>query len=126
MYDPAFDPIERLAERRVRIVNRSLNNHDAIWLPRHNVVVLDTNIDPAMKRPVLTHEWVHVINNDPGGHHPRNEARANLISAMVLTDPDRWADLTPIYDDYDHICLEIGITRGQFMAYYQHHTRRAA
>ncbi|MCW2286934.1 hypothetical protein EDF60_1579 [Leucobacter luti] len=81
---------------------------------------------PTLRTAVLTHEYLHVVNNDPGGHNPRNEARANLMAALTLIDPNRWSDLTSIHSDYDHICLELGITRAQFMAYYQFTTRKVA
>ncbi|WP_461638642.1 ImmA/IrrE family metallo-endopeptidase [Leucobacter sp. BZR 635] len=126
LFNPAFDPLERLAELNVRVVRRPLKDHDALWFPNHRVVVMDGNLSPARLRAVLTHEYIHVAYNDPEGHHPRNEARANLISATILIDPDQWAALTPIYADYDHICLELGITREQFVAYYQHNLRKAA
>lgn len=90
------------------------------------MILLDPNVNPALKIAVLTHECFHVVNNDPGGHNPRNEARANLMSALTLIDPSKWADLTSVHSDYDHICLELGITRAQFMAYYQFTTRKAA
>ncbi|MBC9953275.1 hypothetical protein ICM05_01250 [Leucobacter sp. cx-42] len=126
MYDPAFDPLERLADRGVQIIQHQLHKNDAIWIPRRNLIIVDEALHPMMLRPTLTHEWVHVINSDPGGHYPRFENRADLISARILTDPNQWADLTKIHGDYDHICLEIGITRGQFMAYYQDQLRKAA
>lgn len=126
MYDPTFDPVERLTALNVRLVSHPLYRHDALWVPRRRMVIVNEHLEPAHVTPVLTHEYVHVINDDPGGHHPRNEARANLISALILTNPNRWADLTAIHSDYDHICLELGITREQFVAYYQHQLRRAA
>lgn len=126
MFNPAFDPLERLAELNVRVARRPLKNHDALWFPSHRAVVADVELSPARLRAVLTHEYIHAAYNDPEGHHARNEARANLLSAMILIDPSQWASLTPIYTDYDHICLELEITREQFVAYYQHNLRRAA
>lgn len=126
MFNPAFDPLERLADLNVRVVRRPLNDHDGLWFPNHKAVVADEKLSPARLRAVLTHEYVHAVYNDPEGHHPRNEARADLYSAMILIDPRQWESLTPIYTDYDHICLELGITREQFVAYHRHTLRKAA
>ena len=79
-----------------------------------------------MERAVLAHECAHAENNDPAGHHPRNESRANLAAAQRLINPREWNALTRVYGDYDRICVDLGITREQFIAYHEHEARRAA
>ncbi len=126
-YDPTFDPVERFEDLKIPVISHTLHNAHAIWVPEryeHGMVLLNRNIPPWLVRPTLAHEHAHVANGDCGGHHPRNEARANLHSALRLTDPEKWDELTAIHSDYDYICLEIGITRRQFRAYADHRKQK--
>ncbi|WP_025132758.1 hypothetical protein [Leucobacter sp. PH1c] len=123
-YDPAYDPVELLDRMKTRIVVHSIEL-PAIWVPERNMVIRDRNLRPDLIRPVLAHECVHVEHSDPGGHHPRNEARANLHSALRITNPGEWDKLTACHSDYDRICIELGITRSQFLAYHEHRKRLA-
>ncbi|QAB17099.1 hypothetical protein Leucomu_03460 [Leucobacter muris] len=124
-YDPAYDPVEHLDRMKIRLVVHSIGL-PAIWVPERNMVVRDRGLRADLIRPVLGHECVHVENGDPGGHHPRHEVRSNLHSALRLIDPAEWAKLTASHSDYDRICLELGITRSQFLAYHDHERRSAA
>ena len=126
MYDPSFDPVAKINALGVRIVKKPLQHNDAIWIPHRKLVILDPFMAPSRVKPVLTHEYAHIINGDQGGHDPRSEARANLVSSLILTDPIAWEDLTRIHSDYDHICIELGLTREQFIAYHHHRSRRKA
>ena len=125
-YDPAYDPLEHLEKLKVRHVRHALNGHNAIWVPERRMVITDRNLRSELFRPTLAHECDHVVNDDCAGHHPRNEARANLHSAFRLIDPKLWESLTPFHSDYDQICLEVGITRRQFLAYYDYTKRQEA
>lgn len=125
-YDPAYDPVEHLDRMGVRIVRHSLNNSNAIWVPERKFVILDRKLRSDLVRPTLGHECVHVEFNDAGGHHPKNESRANLHSGLRLTSPSLWESLTAIHSDYDYICLELGITRRQFLAVYDYRKQQAA
>ncbi|KKI20584.1 MULTISPECIES: hypothetical protein [Bacteria] len=116
-YDPAYDPVDHLARMGVELELRPLKKHAALWVPEERKVLLDPKVPAHVVRPVLGHECSHAENEDPGGHHPRNEARANLHSALRITNPDEWAALIASLADYDRICLELGLTRGQFIAY---------
>lgn len=117
MYDPKYDPLEHLDQMGVRLIKHTLTQHDAIWIPERRIVLLDRKLSVEHVRPVLAHECVHVEHGDPGGHHPKNEFRANLQSALRLINPTEWDTLSNTLDDYDRICLELGITRAQFLAY---------
>ena len=125
-YDPAYDPVEHLDQMRIPIIRHRLDGHNAIWVPERPMVIVDRGLRADLLRPTLAHECDHVAHNDAGGHHPRNEARANLHSALRLIDPAQWDALTPIHSDYDYICLELGITRRQFRAYLEHRRRADA
>lgn len=125
-YDPAYDPVEHLDRLKVRIVKHTLSRENAIWSPERRMIVLGRNLAPELVRPTLTHECDHVLHDDCGGHHVRNEARANLHSAIRLINPVEWKKLTRAHSDYDRICLELGITRRQFRAYHENELRTAA
>ncbi|MCW2289121.1 hypothetical protein [Leucobacter luti] len=125
-YDPAYDPLEHLDQMKIHHVRHTLNGHNAIWVPERRMVISDRNLRSELLRPTLAHECDHAVNDDCAGHHPRNESRANLHSAFRLIYPPLWDSMTALHSDYDQICLEIGITRRQFRAYYDHHRRLAA
>lgn len=125
MYNPTYDPVEHLDQLKTKLLRHTLNSHEAIWIPERRLVLLDRSIREDRIKPVLAHECVHVEHNDMGGHHPRNEARADTISALRTIDPAEWRALTRATDDYDRICLDLGITRAQFMAFHTHHQRQA-
>lgn len=110
----------------VRFVRHTLRDNNALWVPGRRLVVSDRALRHDLVRPTLAHECSHVEYNDTGGHHPRAEARANLHSALRLVNPALWDDLTSFVADYDEICLELGITRRQFRAYYEHKRRTDA
>lgn len=123
-YDPAYDPLEHLDLMKVRLVRHTLSDHNALWVPERQMVIVDRNLRSDLLRPTLAHECDHAEKQDCGGHAPRNEARANLCSAQRLINPSLWDELTPIVSDYDEICLELGVTRRQFRAYYEDRRRK--
>lgn len=128
-YDPAFDPVERFDRLKIPVITHTLRNANALWVPERYVngmVLLNRGLASELVRPTLAHEHSHVANGDCGGHHPSNEARANLHSALRLINPDAWKELTALHSDYDYICLELGITRRQFRAYAEHQQREEA
>lgn len=110
----------------VRIVYHPLRANKGLWVPDRRMILCRPNMRPFIERAVLAHECAHAEHNDPSGHHARNEARANLVAAQRLIDPREWSELTRVYSDYDRICVELGITREQFIAYHQHTKRKAA
>lgn len=126
MTPQVYDPHAHAEKMGVRIIYHPLRASKGIWVPDKRIILCRPNLRPFVERAVLAHECVHAEHNDPAGHHPRNEARANLIAAQRLIDPREWSELTRVYSDYDHICLELGITREQFMAYHLHQLRKAA
>jgi len=122
-YDPVFDPVERFDQLKIPVITHTLRNANALWVPEryeNGMVLLHRGLRSELVRPTLTHEHAHVANGDCGGHHPSNEARANLHSALRLINPGAWNELTALHTDYDYICLELGITRRQFRAYHDH------
>ncbi|KAM9867055.1 hypothetical protein ACIFOC_00377 [Leucobacter aridicollis] len=120
MYDPKYDPVEHLDALKVRLVKHTLHHEYAIWAPERRLVAIDRNTPAHLVRPVLSHEADHAEKNDVGGHHSKNETRANLNSALRLINPSEWDLLAATLTDYDRICLELGITRAQFRAYHEH------
>lgn len=125
MYDPVYDPVEHLDALGVRLVRHKLESHDAIWIPERRMVIVDRGIRADRCRPVLAHECVHVEHDDLPGHNPRQENRADLVSARRLINEAEWAVLTRTHEDYDYICNELGVTRQQFLAFnsYKHKTK---
>ncbi len=119
-YDPQYDPLEHLDQMGVRLVKRTLFHANAIWLPSQKAVAISSSIRSDLVHPTLSHECSHAENDDCGGHHPRNEARADLHAALRNVNPTEWDRLMGVHHDYDAICLELGITRRQFRAYFHH------
>lgn len=116
MYQPGYDPHAHADEMNVRVVYHSLRDNYGIWVPERRMIIVDRGCPAHLVTPVLSHECDHALNNDPAGHHPRNEARANLNSARRLANLAEFDGLIAIYADYDRICLELGLTREQFTA----------
>lgn len=128
-YDPTFDPLEQFDLMKIPVITHALQGANAIWVPEryeNGMILLNRGIEPWLVRPTLTHEHSHAIHADCGGHHPSNEARANLHSALRIINPATWDELTAVHADYDYICIELGITRRQFRAYAEHRRREAA
>lgn len=128
-YDPTFDPLEQFDRLKIPVITHSLRETNALWVPEryeNGMVLVNRGLEPYLLRPTLTHEYAHATNGDCGGHHPSNEARANLHSALRLVDPHAWIELTSIHSDYDYICIELGVTRRQFRAYADHRRREHA
>ncbi|MGW9020702.1 hypothetical protein ACWGOE_04360 [Leucobacter chromiiresistens] len=126
MYDPSYDPVAELAKMGIRIVRHSLKHANAIWVRERRLVIVDRGLRPDLVRPTLAHEHQHAVNGDPGGHNHRDESRAVLESAKILIDPAEWDVLTYAHDDYDRVCMELGVMRDQFLAYYRFRQMRAA
>ena len=119
-FDPTYDPLEHLDRGRVRLVKRVMFHSNAVWIPDRQTVVMNAGLRSDLVRPTLAHECFHAENNDFGGHHPKNEARADLHSALRLIDPTEWDRLAGVQEDYDAMCIELGITRRQFRKYHEH------
>ena len=115
-----YDPHAHAEQMNVRVVYHPLRASKGLWVPEQRMILLRPRMRPFVERAILTHECDHAAHDDPAGHDPRNEARANLNAAMRLIDPREWAELTRIYPDYDKICIELGITREMFRAYAAH------
>lgn len=128
-YDPTFDPLERFEQLKIPVITHTLRDANALWVPEryeNGMVLVNRGLPSGLIRPTLAHEHAHVANGDCGGHHPSNEARANLHSALRLINPHAWDELTSIHSDYDYICIELGITRRQFRAYAEHRQQEDA
>lgn len=119
-YDPAYDPVEHIESMGFTLIRHTLRDAWAITIPHQKRVLWDPKMPAHIRKPVLSHEGGHIENNDPGGHHPRNEARADLHAALRNVNPAEWDSLMGLHHDYDAICIELGITRAQFRAYYAH------
>jgi len=115
-----YDPDAHAERMGVKYVYHPLRASKGLWLPEHGIILIRPGLRPFVERAVKAHENDHAEHDDPPGHHPRNEARANLNAAMKLIDPREWAELIRIYPDYDKICIELGITREMFRAYAEH------
>lgn len=112
-----YDPHAHAQELGVRVEYHPLRASKGLWVPEHRLILLRPRMRPFIERAVLTHECMHAMHDDPPGHDPKREARANLEAARRLIDPREWAELTRIYPDYDRICMELGVTREMFRAY---------
>lgn len=125
-YDPAYDPVEHIKAHGFKIIRHTLERCWAITNSARRQVLWDPRMPAHLEFGIFGHEASHVENLDPGGHHPRNEARADLHSALRRVNPVEWERLVGVHHDYDAICIELGITRGQFRALHEHERRKAA
>lgn len=123
MASPLYDPREHAEEMKVPIIRHTLDGIYGAWIPGKRVILLSRTIPAELEVPVLAHECDHAEHDDPAGHHPKYETRANLHAALRLIDEDEFEVLTTMYADYDRICLELGITREQFLAYRDYRSR---
>ncbi|UOR02006.1 hypothetical protein MUN77_01350 [Leucobacter allii] len=125
-YDPSYDPVEHLDRMGVRLIKRTMFHTNAIWIPEQRTVAMNRGLRADLVHATLSHECSHAENDDCGGHHPRNEGRADLHSALRNINPLEWERLVGINDDYDALCLELRITRRQFRAYHRHRLQKVA
>lgn len=81
------------------------------WLPRHKIILLRQGLGPRNRLHTLAHELGHAVHDDPPGHHPRHEARAERWAANVLIDPHEYRELEMMYEGHlGAIAAEMGVT----------------
>lgn len=81
------------------------------WYPSQRLIVVHPDLGPRNRVHTLGHELGHAAHDDPAGHHPRHEHRADLYAAKLLIDPREYAELETIYDGRPGaIAAELGIT----------------
>lgn len=81
------------------------------WFPSEKIIVVRPDLGPCNRVHTLGHELGHAAHDDPAGHNPRDEARADLYAADLLIDPREYAELEIIYDGHlGAIAAEMGVT----------------
>lgn len=81
------------------------------WLPRQKLILLCPDLGPRNRLHTLAHELGHAVHDDPPGHHPRLEARAERWAADQLVNPREYAELEMMYDGHlGAIAAEMGVT----------------
>ena len=81
------------------------------WFPAQRLIVVRPDLGPCNRVHTLAHELGHAAHDDPAGHHPRYEARADSFAADLLIDPREYAELEIIYDgQIGAIAAEMGVT----------------
>lgn len=115
-----YDPWEHAEQMGVNVHFYPLRSVLGAWVPSERTILIRPGMAPFMERAILAHECAHAERDDPAGHHPGNEAKANLAAARRLINRDEIVDLLNIYSDYDHICRELGVTREMFIEYTKH------
>lgn len=81
------------------------------WVPRKRLILLRPGLGPRNRLHTLAHEMGHAVHDDPAGHHPRHEARAERWAANFLVDPREYAELERMYDGHlGAIASEMGVT----------------
>lgn len=126
MAQTLYDPREHADEMKVPIIRHTLRGLHAAWIPGKRVILLNRNIPSELETPVLAHECDHAEHDDPPGHHRRYESRADLHAAQRLIDAREFGILTSVYTDYDRICIELGVTREQFLAFREYRSQQVA
>lgn len=124
MVTTLYDAWEHADSMEIPVVRRKLTMNYGGWFPAQRLIILDIDLPQEFEMPILAHECDHAEHNDPPGHHHRFEARANLHSAQRLIDPREFDAQTAMTQDYDRICLELGVTREQFVAYNEYRKRQ--
>lgn len=83
----------------------------AAWLPNQNAVTVRIGMDDAETLCALAHELGHAHYNDPPGHDPRFEARADRFAAQLLISPIDYALAERAYGPHpSRLAAELGVT----------------
>lgn len=108
----------------VSIVSRPLP-HDVCGLydAETNLILIDPRMTYAQKRSTLVHELVHWFHGDTGCNPMSNgkeEARARREAAMILIDPQKYAEAEAIHDgDAYAIACELDVAAQTIEDYQQ-------
>lgn len=80
------------------------------WTGR--LISLRHGMSDAQTRSTIAHEIAHAVRQDPPGHNPAHEARADRAAAHLLITPDAYAQAELMFGtDIDRIAAELGTTR---------------
>lgn len=97
------------------------------WYPSQRLIVVAPSLGPRNRVHTLAHELGHAAHNDPAGHHPKYEQRADLYAANLLIDPREYAELERIYDGQaGAIAAELGVTVSLLATWRDHIERTTA
>lgn len=106
-----IDALIDVAEARGYRVHWHRGGPKAAWLPGTRVVTLRHGMDDAQTVSSLAHELGHAYYNDPPGHRPEHEARANRFAARLLISPADYAAAEQLYGSYpSRLAHELGVT----------------
>lgn len=111
-----YDPWEHAKELGIQVHYYPLKTYLGYWLPQHKTILIKPRLRSFMEHSVLAHELVHAEYNDPAGHFPKHEARANRIAASRLIDPRSLQTLLKLYPLDDNLCHELGVSRELLLA----------
>lgn len=112
-----YDPHAHAESMRIHVEYHPLKTALGLWIPERQSIFIKPGLSGLMERSVLAHELVHLEFNDPPGHNPRYEHRANRIAAQRLIDPRAFKQLIRIYPVGDHLCHELGVSRELLIEY---------
>lgn len=122
----------RLAEDlKVRVEDdneqKLASTHLGGWFPVERLILIRPGLGPRNRLHAIAHELGHAVHDDPPGHQPRYEQRADLFAAKLLIDPREYAELEIIYDGQPGaIADELGITTSLLATWRRQYERDSA
>jgi len=83
------------------------------WFPDDRLILIRRGLGYRNRLHAIAHELGHATHDDPAGHVPRHELRAERYAAQLLIDPHEYAELETMYDgNPGAIAAELGVTVG--------------
>lgn len=120
-----IDALIDVAEARGYEVRWHRGGPKAAWLPHQNAVTVRIGMDDAETLCALAHELGHAHYNDPAGHYPRFEARADRFAAQLLISPIDYALAEKAYGPHpSRLAAELGVTVHMINVWRDFHERK--
>lgn len=99
-------------------------NHLGGWFPTERLILVRPGLGPRNRLHAIAHELGHAVHDDPAGHLPRHEKRAEIYAAHLLINPREYAELEIIYDGQPGaIADELGVTASLLATWRVHYAR---
>lgn len=106
-----IDALIEVAESRGYRIKWHRGGPKAAWLPHQHAITIRYDLDDVQALCALAHELGHAHYNDPPGHSPLLEARADKFAAKLLISPTEYATAEALYGPQPQlIAAELGVT----------------
>lgn len=85
--DVAAKALELLGKQGVRVEHVRLDGYNGLYIPTHQTVLINNQLDPFTEAACLCHELGHVLRHDTGHAAPYVEHRADMTGALAVITP---------------------------------------